>query len=66
MANTATGIIVGQAYSATTLGNYGDGVGYAGYSGSSYYTNAIKFTRPISIDSDALKKSGVVNLIAFV
>lgn len=46
MANTATGVIEGQAHGYATLSNYVNAPGYAGYNGSSYYANVIKFTTP--------------------
>lgn len=60
MANTVTGVIEGQAYSYTTLGDYANKSGYAGYSGSSYYTNAIKFTTPDFVGASESIEIGLI------
>lgn len=45
MATNSVGCnIVGHAYSYTTLGDYNQGVAYAGYAGSLYYAYVQKFT----------------------
>lgn len=46
MADKASGSVLGQAYSNTTLGDYGNNAGYAGYASSVYFTDVIKFTTP--------------------